>query len=260
MKTLINSLVLSFAVFSKIPLRSPEWKKENMRYIFCFFPLIGLVIGVLFFTFWYVSHLLFLILPLTSALLTSIPVLVTGGIHLDGFCDTMDAISSYKTLQKKLEILKDSRIGAFAAIFLCVYFIVFLGAASEIYNVNTAISVCLCFILSRAYSALFVRFTGSARQDGMIYELKSDMQKSAVLLSSAFYISICAAFLFFTNIFSLSAPLVGLLIFFFCRRKAIREFTGITGDVVGWFLCVSELFMICVAVLSNKLAEVITWF
>ena len=43
-----------------------------------------------------------------------IPVLITGGIHLDGLLDTADALSSYKTKEEKLEILKDSHAGAFA--------------------------------------------------------------------------------------------------------------------------------------------------
>ena len=50
------------------------------------------------------------------------PVLVTGGIHLDGFLDTADALSSWQPWEKKLEILKDSHAGAFAIIMGCAYF------------------------------------------------------------------------------------------------------------------------------------------
>ena len=56
-----------------------------------------------------------------------LPVLVTGGIHMDGFLDTTDALSSWQPREKKLEILKDSHAGAFAIIMGCSYFVLALG-------------------------------------------------------------------------------------------------------------------------------------
>ncbi len=64
--------------------------------------------------------------------MTLIPVFVSGGIHLDGFMDTMDALGSWGDKEKKLEILKDSHNGAFAVIGICCYFTVSLGVWSEI--------------------------------------------------------------------------------------------------------------------------------
>ena len=57
-----------------------------------------------------------------------IPILITGGFHIDGFMDTQDAINSYKPREKKLEILKDPHIGAFAVISLLAYSIFWAGA------------------------------------------------------------------------------------------------------------------------------------
>ena len=51
----------------------------------------------------------------------AIILLVTGGIHMDGYMDTMDALHSYGNREKKLEILKDSHIGAFAVIMTVLY-------------------------------------------------------------------------------------------------------------------------------------------
>lgn len=57
-----------------------------------------------------------------------LPVIVTGGIHVDGYMDTSDAIHSYGDREKKLSILKDSHIGAFAVIRLLVYSAVYFAA------------------------------------------------------------------------------------------------------------------------------------
>lgn len=55
------------------------------------------------------------------------PGSVTGGIHLDGLLDTADALSSYKTKEEKLEILKDSHAGAFAIIIGICWFVLVSG-------------------------------------------------------------------------------------------------------------------------------------
>ena len=82
-----------------------------------------------------------------------IPVLVTGGIHLDGYLDTVDALSSWQPKERKLEILKDSHAGAFAVIMGCAYFILALGVLSE--TEDQALPVLgIGFVLSRALSGM----------------------------------------------------------------------------------------------------------
>ena len=89
-------------MYSKIPMPPADWEKENMKYALCFFPWVGLVIGA-------VSTVLFWLLEkigagnvFRAAVLTAVPVLVTGGIHLDGYLDTMDALSSWREKQRRL--------------------------------------------------------------------------------------------------------------------------------------------------------------
>ena len=132
-----------------------EWNKENMKYTMCFFPLIGVVTGVLI----YLAGM-FLdgnIFPkvnsgrlMFAAVMTLIPVFVSGGIHLDGFMDTMDALGSWGDKEKKLEILKDSHNGAFAVIGICCYFTVSLGVWSEIRTEMLPV-VAAGYVISRAW-------------------------------------------------------------------------------------------------------------
>ena len=114
-------------MYSKIPMPQVEWTKESMQYCICFFPAVGAVIGA--------ATLLWNMLVgaklsgslLFTAVLILIPVLITGGIHLDGLLDTADALSSYKTKEEKLEILKDSHAGAFAIIIGICWFVLDFG-------------------------------------------------------------------------------------------------------------------------------------
>lgn len=99
----LETIGVAFAMFSALPVPKIEWNERNMRYAMAAFPLIGAVIGAL----WCVCGLLPLPEMAKAAGFCLIPVAVTGGIHLDGYADTSDALSSYGDREKKLAILKD---------------------------------------------------------------------------------------------------------------------------------------------------------
>ena len=124
----LQTVAVAFAMFSAVPVPQFNWTEKNMRYAMCAFPLIGVVIGLL----WFLCG----VLPLPGAARAAgfclIPVWVTGGIHLDGYADTCDALSSYGDREKKLEILKDPHCGAFAVIRLCSYFAAYLALCREL--------------------------------------------------------------------------------------------------------------------------------
>ena len=125
---IFNSLIIAIAMYSKIPMPQAEWNEKNMRYAMCFFPVVGVVIGAAEFAAGYaLLHWLHCKPLLFSVAMTLIPVLITGGIHLDGFADTVDAMSSYAERERRLEILKDPHTGAFAIIGLCCYFLANVG-------------------------------------------------------------------------------------------------------------------------------------
>ena len=121
------SFLIAFAMYSRVPVPTIDWTKERMRYVFCFFPAIGILCG---FGLW--GWLLLAeyagFSPVSAGLIgTAIPVFITGGIHMDGFLDTADALSSYGNREKKLEILKDPHTGAFAIIVCGVYLLCYAG-------------------------------------------------------------------------------------------------------------------------------------
>ena len=129
---MINSFLLAFSMYSRIPVPKADWSKEKMKYVMCFFPLIGLVVGGLAYGFSWFCRSFGLAGSFCCAGLTLIPLLVTGGIHMDGFLDTSDALSSHQNREKKLEILKDSHTGAFAIISGGMYLMASFGMWSGI--------------------------------------------------------------------------------------------------------------------------------
>jgi adenosylcobinamide-GDP ribazoletransferase len=105
MRSLLRCCNLCFSMYCKLPTFPTRWDPRDMRYVLCFFPLVGLVQGV-FLLLWLTLCRTFSLQPvLQGALLAVLPLLYTGGIHMDGLCDTADALGSHQSRERMLEIL-----------------------------------------------------------------------------------------------------------------------------------------------------------
>lgn len=238
-----NGFKIAFSMYSKIPMPKTDWNEKNMRYSMCFFPLIGIVIGALIYLWCLICNRFGFRLILRDAGYIVIPILVTGGIHLDGFIDTQDALSSYKSKEEKLEILKDSHIGAFALISCIVYFVIAIGIWSEL-NQSSIVMLTAGFVLSRALSGLAVVTFNCAKDSGLAHTFADAAQKRVVQVwMLIFAILSGVAMIDFGGVLGISAVLGAIIIFNTYRYVAYKQFGGITGDLAGWFLQLCELAM-----------------
>lgn len=242
---LISSLVIAFATYSRIPMPRVDWTDENRRYALCFFPLIGVVIGLIMSLWLWLCSRLAVGPLLQGAVSAALPILISGGIHLDGFMDTSDAMASWQEPARRLEILKDSHVGAFAVMSCGVYLMLDAGFLSALAG-KTALAGAAVFVLSRAMSAYLSISLKQARPGGMLDGFASTAAGRAVKLSSLIYIAAALGFMAF--VLPLSAALcaaAAILTAIYYRHRAMKYFGGVTGDLAGWFLCASELAMLC---------------
>ena len=123
----MKSLFIAIAMYSKLPAPRVDWDKKSLSWALCFFPVVGAVIGLFLAGWLALADWLELGKFLTAAGALVLPAALSGGIHLDGFCDTCDALGSHQPREKKLEILKDTHAGAFA-ILCCVLYLIFFFA------------------------------------------------------------------------------------------------------------------------------------
>ena len=249
----MTPLIIAFAMYSRIPMPRVDWSEKNMRYAMCFFPVIGIVIAAAEYLCFFLCGKLALGTMFCSILLVLIPILITGGIHMDGFMDTMDAFHSYQPKEKKLEILKDSHIGAFSVIMLALYGLIYLGAFSEIKKETGLWIVCAGFVLSRVLSGIAVVTFRSAKSDGLLYLFASRAQKRIVKASLYVQGILCIAFMLWQSLLpGGAAVLAALLIFAYYHHRTKKELGGITGDTAGWFvLLCEEVVMVVVAVVGK---------
>ena len=241
----LETIEVAFAMFSALPVPQPVWNEKNMRYVMCAFPLVGFACA----GFWWVwrAACWYFSVPylLQGAGLCLIPVLVTGGIHLDGYADTCDALASNAGPAKKQEILKDPRCGAFAVIRLCTYFVAYL-ALCEALEPSPQALWCMgwAFVLERALSGLSICRFPLAKQTGLAHAFSTAADRSKagyVLVGIAF---LAAAGLLMGGAAGAVMLAAGLLVFRRYRIVADKQFGGLSGDLAGWFLQRAELWML----------------
>ena len=118
---LFESLLIALSTYSAVPVPQLDWNEKNMRYAICFFPAVGVLCGAALWLWAVLAQATGMSGVLFAAIAACLPILVTGGIHMDGYLDTVDALSSHQTREKKLAIMKDANCGAFAVIYGGVY-------------------------------------------------------------------------------------------------------------------------------------------
>lgn len=249
---IMKSFFIAVAIYSRIPVPQFEWKEEHMKYVFCFFPWIGAFIGVCIY-FWNYLCAIFNIGILCRVMLDiAISLFITGGFHVDGFMDTMDAIHSYSPKEQKLEILKDSHIGAFAVIMLVLYGLVFVGALSEITD-NTILKIaCSGFFMSRCLCGISAVSFPLAKNSGMLYTFADGSQKNIVKFSLYLQSSACILFMLYCSVsVGLAVTAVSVLVFVYYFYKSRKEFGGITGDTSGYFVLICELCIVVVTAMGR---------
>ena len=226
-----------------------EWKEDDMATSLDFFPLVGAVIGLL------ICALnigpLSQTDPYVRAILSVlIPILVTGGFHLDGFMDTSDALNSYGEPEKKLEILKDPHIGAFSVISLVKLLLASLAASvliltDEKLSAGNVCVIAFIFVISRCISGLTSLFFKKARKNGMLTREAGKRKKSSVILLTVQLLISVVSMLIIDLITALPALMFFAGYTLYYRYKTKKEFGGVTGDTAGMFVSVSETGAAC---------------
>lgn len=251
--TVLKAFFIAFSIYSKIPVPQFEWKEEDMKYMLCFFPWVGIVIGILLYVWrgfcgaYQTGNLCYTLIGAV------IPLLVTGGFHVDGFMDTMDAFHSYQPRERKLEILKDSHIGAFSVIMLGTYALLYLAAFSQISDERMFSIAAAGFCLSRVLSGISLMHFPKAKEGGMAYLFAGSAQKKIVTGMLSLLGILCMLFVLWTDIvYGAVMLLTALLMFGYYYRKSKKELGGITGDTAGYFVVICEgAIMIVTAVMNT---------
>jgi adenosylcobinamide-GDP ribazoletransferase len=225
---------------------------EDLARSMAFFPLAGLVIGLLLL----LSHYLFsffLTKPLNLWFVIGFLAFLTRGLHLDGLADTMDGLASGGTREKILEVMKDSRIGAFGVISL----ILLLGAKffclDQISNSSLPCSFIVMSVLGRNAMVLVCYRSSYARREGLAKPFVEHLRIHMVAVS---FLSALGIALFLMRLQGIVAFFGVGLFSLGCRFFFKRRLGGITGDILGATNELSELLCLVILIAFESLSRV----
>ena len=239
----VNSFLIAFSMYSRIPVPQPDWERSSMDYVMCYFPFVGTVLGALAWLCFQGGRLLGLSPLLLGAVLTALPLWISGGIHMDGYMDTRDALASCGDKEKKLAILKDSHTGAFAVMGCGLYLLLSFGAWCSVKPGHGLLCVCLGYTVSRTLSGLSVLCFPKAKKSGSYVTMFAKRaSKGRAVLFLALLLVLEGVLLLWLGGWrgGLSAAAAAAVFgwYYYMSRK---QFGGITGDLAGYFVQLCEL-------------------
>ncbi len=251
---MLKSLIIAISTYSRIPMPGFEWKEKDTRYILCFFPIVGVIIGACEVGMFCLMEKLGFQPVTRGIILTVLPIVLSGGIHMDGFLDTVDAKSSYASGEKKLEILKDPHTGAFAIIFGIVYVLTYFAFCNEI-TAETILFFAMCHPLSRIFSGLSLVIFSKAKKDGMAASFSAAASGKVKWILIGELVIYAGILLYLSLLYGIVILAAGTAAFIYYRLMSYREFGGTTGDLAGFFLQICELTILISVIITNKLTN-----
>lgn len=232
-----------------------EWTQKTMRWALVFLPLIGIIIAAVVILWHYCAALLELGSFLYGVGLVLIPLLITGGVHMDGFCDTVDALASNSDIETRQRILKDSSTGAFAVFGAVAYLLAFAALGSELKDNGTLVwSLGCLFMMSRCLAGLSTVWFPTARTSGLAYTFADGASKMPTRIILLVLTALASAVVMWIGgIPGLVAVLCCLLTVVVLRFWLIGQFGGLSGDLIGWFIQMCELCALAGLVVAFKM-------
>ena len=249
----IRSLIMALSMYTKLPMPKVEWKDENMKYAMCFFPLAGFFVALATYLVGIGCQIMGFHRVFQCIAMTITPILMTGGIHMDGYMDTLDGLGSYGDVEKKLTIMKDPNTGAFAVIGYGVYLLAMVACFYELPQ-KDFILLFFVFIFSRVLSGFSVATFPCSKNSGLLYLFAQSAHKKTVALILSFQAVLLILVGVWIGGFLMGAAfVVGLFTFFYYWVMSRKQFGGISGDVAGYFLQLCELLMILGIVIGERI-------
>ena len=247
----MQSFLLALKFLTTIPIETKlKANEKEFSQALIYFPLVGLVLGLILSG---VNRILLLLLSghlLVSALLVVLLILLTGGLHLDGLADTFDALSSGEDKQKMRQIMRDCHLGTMGVLSLICVILLKLSLLYSLQLHDIDISLILMCLLSRFALVLMISLFPYARTEGKAKAFFAGINQKIFALATAITL-VCSVLLY---------RLPGLVVFFIAGTFAIlvgrfiaKKLDGMTGDTLGAINELTEVFVLLTILILNKL-------
>lgn len=238
-----TELRTGLAFCTRLPVTAPE--AANLATAAWTFPVVGVLIGALGALVYWLAGGLSLPPFVSATLAVAATALVTGCLHEDGLADTADGFGGGTTRERKLEIMRDSRTGAYGVVALIVSFMLRAGAIASLAGPGLAAAALIAAHAgARATLPIFMRAVPNARDDGLSSGAGTPPAGPASLAALLGLLALMAFLGVGAGLVAAFLVVMGLIAF---ARLSMRQIGGQTGDVLGAVEQASEILILLTA-------------
>lgn len=230
----LADIAAAFGVLSRIPVRINTARGAVVAWAF---PLVGLVLGMILAAFAFGLDWAGISPELAAGLVLFASVMLTGAMHEDGLADTVDGLWGGWDKIRRLEIMKDSQIGAYGVIALILSLGLRWGAIAALIRADNFVALIAVGVLSRLPMVLMMATMENARSDGLSASV-GRVGKGAVWVAFVLGGGLAAALLGSAVIGVIVGIAISTLVL---ARIAQRKIGGQTGDILGASQQVAEV-------------------
>ena len=228
----------AFVFLTRLPM--PQWLfakgYPDLQASLWAFPLVGLVVGLCGSLTFALGHYITLPHEVSAILVLIVMVIITGGLHEDGLADMADGFGSHKGPDEIARIMKDSLIGSFGTIALILLFITRWSALSHLDLMMTMASLPAIMAIGRFFVVIALQTTPLSPYASLGKSLSKPSYQTII----ASFVMMLLSCLFLSFVTALAAFCAGFFMFIAVRFIARRKIEGLTGDVMGALIVLTE--------------------
>lgn len=247
LRQILSDIALGLVFFTRLPLPIIDFRGRTLAQAIWTAPVAGLAVALIGGAIYAVANFFGLAAAPSAALALASMALATGCLHEDGLSDVADGFGGGKSREQKLEIMRDSRIGAYGAVTLGLSLLIRWSALSEFGSVMAVLCALIAaHMASRALAGAFMHLLPPARADGLSAgagTVSAEVAGIGAILGAA-------ALLLLGFGGAVVALVLLAALFFGFRLICLKQVGGHTGDTIGALQQFGEITILLVASVS----------
>jgi adenosylcobinamide-GDP ribazoletransferase len=213
-----------------------------------YFPVIGLILACLL---WLLTVIASPFLPpfVLAALLVVAQILLTGGLHLDGLMDSCDGLFGGRTAERKLEIMRDSRVGSFGVLGAACILLLRFSCLASLNSRQIVFALLLAMPTARWCMAFALYLFPNARNNGLGNIYRQAVTREHVIIAGMISLVITI----------IAGRVIGILIWavltgvaFVLGKWITGTIGGLTGDTYGAIEEVTDVIALLLVVILHS--------
>jgi len=241
----MRSFFVALQFLTQLPVRFSRYPEpQEIGRSLNYYSLVGLLLGFSLVLFaWLLNDVSAL---LSAALLLSLWVGLTGGLHLDGLADSADAwVGGLGDRDKTLAIMKDPRSGPAAVVVLVLLLLIKFAALHAILSAQHWVALLLAPVLGRTVLPLLFLSTPYVRKQGLGAVFVDHMPRGIkwIMLFTVFVLFLISGSI------ALGMTVVAILVLLALRHLMLKRLGGCTGDTAGALVEITEISILVMMVI-----------